>query len=587
LSSAAVLNLGRMFRFLVLFIVTITLSDCCTNLIVTPEASVDGSSIVAYNADSSTLYGMLYHYPASTHKAGDMKQIFDWDSGKYLGEIPEPEVTYNVVGNVNEYGLVIGETTYGGLSNLQSQSSAKIDYGSLIWTTLQRAKTAREAIKVLGELMSEYGYASEGESFSLADQNEAWIMEIIGKGEYELGAVFVAMRIPAGYVTAHANQARIRTFPLNDPDNCIYSPDVISFARNIGVYTGTDEDFSFSDVYDPLTFGGGRFCESRVWSFFSSIMGPDFQNEYLNYALGYNISNRMPLFVKPSTKISVTDVMKYMRSHYETMELTMEGNSFSDVGAITGIPYRAHGLTFMGSNGKQYLHERPIATPQTGWNFVAQSRKWMPRELSALLWFGVDDAATTVRFPIYGSASKIPEAFGGKGPQDGYTPPLMKFSFESAFYVFNLLSNFVVNRYDLIYDEVLSKINTIETDYINDIISIDEKASLLINTSEEDAIEYVTNYSVSTGNKLVKDWLEYFGELFVKYRDGYIITANNENKACGCNSVGQEYPQQWFDRIISDTGDHYFYGNPNEGQTKFTTQDKPSSVPKHVLLSKK
>lgn len=576
-----------MFRLFIFLVVTTTLGRCCTNLVVTPEASVDGSSIIAYNADSSTLYGMLYHYPASTHNTGDLKQIFDWDSGKYLGEIKEPEATYNVIGNVNEYGLIIGETTYGGLSNLQSQSAALIDYGSLIWTTLQRAKTAREAISVLGELMSEYGYASEGESFSLADQNEAWIMEIIGKGEYELGAVWVARRIPPGYVTAHANQARIRTFPLNDPENCVYSPDVISFARKIGVYTGTDEEFSFSDVYDPVTFGGGRFCEARVWSFFSSIMGAEFQSEYLSYAMGYNTTNRLPLWIKPPNKISLGDMMKYMRSHYEAMELSMDGYTFPDVGATSGIPYRAHGLTFMGSNGKQYLHERPIATPQTGWNFVAQSRKWMPREFSALLWFGVDDSATTVRFPIYGSATKVPLAFSGKGPQDGFTPPLMKFSFDSAFYVFNLLSNFVVSRYDLMYDEVLDKINSIETSYINDIISIDEKVNLLLSESKQDAIEYVTNYSVSIGDKLVKDWLEYFGELFVKYRDGYIITANNENKACGCNSVGQAYPNQWFDRIISDTGDHYFYGNPNDEQTKFTTQDTPAPVPKHVLLSKK
>jgi dipeptidase len=543
----------------------------CTNIVVSPGASTDSSSMIAYNADASTLFGELYHYPAADHAVGSMRNIYDWDSGSYLGQIPEVSHTYNVVGNVNEFGLVIGETTFGGVENLQSQSAAKVDYGSLIWLTLQRSKTAREAIKTIASLVSEYGYASEGESFSIADPLEAWILEIIGKGEYELGAVWVAQRVPDGYVTAHANQARIRTFPLNDPENCMYSQDVISFARKIGLYDQNqpDSEFSFSDVYDPVTFSGARICDARVWSVFSSLMGSDWSNQYLDYAMGYNLTNRMPLFVKPANnaKVSLTDAMDFMRSHYEGTALDMTGTVFSDVGATESNPFRAHPLTWNskvtpdGSSGDKplsYMHERPIATPQTGWNFVAQSRRFVPRELAGLLWFGVDDSSTTVRFPIYGSSTRVPEAFGGKGPQDGVTPPMMKFSFDSAFYVFNLVANWAYSRWDLIYPDVLKAIQAKETQYMTEVKEIDQKAITILDVDgPAAAIDYVTNYSVNTGNKLVKDWLSFFGDLFVKYRDGYVITANPTNTACGCSSKNAFYPQAWYDRIVKDTGSHY------------------------------
>ena len=381
-----------------------------------------------------------------------MRQVYDWDSGKYLGEIPEVAHTYNVVGNMNEFGLSIGETTYGGVTALQQQDGALIDYGSLIWITLQRAKTAREAIEVASSLMAEYGYASEGESFSIIDNNEAWVMEIIGKGNYEKGAVWVARKVPEGYVTAHANQARITTFPLNNPDECVYSPDVISFAKDIGLYPkdASDSQFSFSDVYDAVTFSGARFCEARVWSFFGDIMGQEWADQYLDYAMGLNLTNRMPLWVSPPSKLSTSDVMSHMRNHYENTKLSMDGKQFPDVGAIyDSVPVRAHPLTWYDSNDVEYLNERPIATQQTGWNFVAQSRPWMPPELSGLLWFGVDDSATTVRFPIYGSASRVPLAFAGKGAQDGVTPPLMEFNDERAFDIFNLVSNWAYSRWDL------------------------------------------------------------------------------------------------------------------------------------------
>lgn len=554
--------------------------------------------MVAYNADSGTLYGSLYHYPASDHDITSMRDIYDWDSGRYLGQIKEVPHTYNVVGNMNEYGLVIGETTYGGIADLQSQPDAKIDYGSLIWVTLQRAKTAKEAIITLGELMETYGYASEGESFSIADSNEAWVMEIIGKGTYELGAVWVAMKVPDGYVSAHANQARITTFPLNDPTTCIYAKDTISFARKVGLYGDDqlDEDFSFSDVYDPVTFTGARFCEARVWSFFSSIMGEDWSNQYLDYALGYNLTNRMPLFVQPANKVSLADTMQYMRNHYENSALDMSGQVFTDVGAVySSTPVRTHPLTWTSSvnpdgttsssSVNNYLNERPIATQQTGWNFVAQSRRWMPQELQGLLWFGVDDSSTTVRFPIYSSSTKVPEAFGGKGPQDGVVPSMMKFSMDSAFYAFNLVANWAYSRWDLMYPEIYDAIIEKETKYMELIHAIDADAIKIYNNKgSASAIEFVTDFAVDTGNKLVKDWAAFFGELFVKYRDGYQITADPSNTACGCSVANGAYPQAWLDRIVQDTGSHYYI--PDE-ELASKAMNKRRSVSKLDILKRK
>lgn len=395
-------------------------------------------------------------------------------------------------------------------------------------------------------------------------------MELIGKGNYEKGAVWVAVKVPDGYICAHANQARITTFPLNDADSCMYAPDTISFAKRIGLYprTGRDSDFSFSDVYDPVTFSGARACEARVWSVYGAVMGAEWAQRYEDYALGYNLTNRMPLFVKPAAKISVTDTMELMRSHYENTALDMAGLQFSDVGAAySETPYRAHPLTWSstvqpdGSTGDKavgYMHERPIATPQTGWNFVAQSRRWMPTPLSGLLWFGVDDSSTTVHFPVYGSATKVPESFAGKGSQQGVTAPMMTFSMDSAFYVFNLVANWAYSRWDLIYPEVRAEILRRESAFVSQISEVDRAAQVLLEEKgAAAAVAYVTDFSVAAGNALVKDWAAFFGQLFVKFRDGYVVTADPSEKTCGCKAVSASYPQAWFDRIVKDTGAHY------------------------------
>lgn len=408
-----------MLLFTYLIAKSLFFASGCTNLLVQNDASTDGSNIIAYNADASNFYTSIYHYPAGTHANGTLRKMWSWDYGTYLGEIPEAEVTYNVVGNVNEYGLVITESTFGGLVQLTcTRKDGKMDYGSLIWVTLQRSKNAREAIATMGNLVSSYGYASTGESFSIADQNELWYLELIGKGRHELGAVWVARRVPSGYVTAHANQARITTFPQNDPENAIFSSDVISFARKIGLYDGTDEEFSFSDTYDPVDYSGARFCEARVWSFFSHIMGQAWSDQYLDYVQGLNLANRMPLWVKPAAKLSAQDLMQAMRSHYEGTALDTTGKLFTDAGAgAFSNPNRNSPLTWSTPTypAKTFHNERTIAQGPTGWSIVCQSRPRVARQMAALLWFGIDDSSTSVHFPLYGSATRVPEGWAGKG----------------------------------------------------------------------------------------------------------------------------------------------------------------------------
>lgn len=478
-------------------------TEACTNFIVTRGASTDGSVMVSYAADSHTHYGSLYKYNP-VRKGSNMIQVYEWDSGKYLGEIPQVSKTNYVVGNMNEHSVIIGETTFGGLDLKDPEGI--LDYGSLIYITLQRATTAREAIDIIADLTSKYGYASSGESFSIADPDEAWIMELIGKGPGNKGIVWVARRIPDGYVCAHANQARITQFPKNDPENCLYAPDVITFAREKGLYDGSDEDFSFSDVYNPLDFSGMRGCEARVWSFFRSVTtGMD---RYLDYAMGKNPKNRMPLWVKPTEKVSPKQVFDAMRDHYEGTPMDMT----QDIGAGGhALPYRWRPMNFE-VDGVTYVNERATATQQTAFWFVGQARKWLPNPVGGILWFGMDDAATSCLTPIYCSITDVPECFReGNGHMTEYSPT-------SAFWLFNRVANFAYLRYDAISADIRKVVDEWENSKLEEVKEIDKQAM----AAGKKMSEVLTNYSLSTAQELFDKWDRLDKYLLVKYLDGNV-----------------------------------------------------------------
>ena len=552
-------------------LVTLALVCCtmytmaCTNFLFTKGATKDGSTMVTYSADSHVLYGELYHWPAQDWPAGSMLDVYEWDTGKFMGKIPQVAHTYNVVGNMNEHQLAIAETTFGGRKELESQTGAIIDYGSAIYITLQRAKNAREAIVVMTDLIEKYGWASSGESISIIDPNEVWIIEIIGKGEGEKGAVWVARMVPDGYVSAHANQARITTFPLEgktsissskmnkiyDPNiTTVYSKDVISFAKEKGFYPqdGKNKDFSFSDTYAPVDFSGARACEIRVWAFFNAV-NPDMA-QYWDYATGRNIqrdskgyaTNRMPLWIKPSEKVDVMQVMDFMRDHLEGTELDMS----KDMGAGPyECPYRWRPMSFK-VDGKEYVHERATATQQTGFTFVAQCRNWLPDEIGGILWFGVDDAASSVYFPMYSASTEVPFAFAvGNGS-------MMEFTNKAAFWVFNQVTNFAYTRYNLIHPEIRAKQVALEKQYVDFVQMIDAGAKEMLAQNKEEAIKFITDFSCRTGNHLVDTWRDFYGYLFCKFMDGNVKTAIPGEKN---PKVEQPALPEWYLRmIIEQTG---------------------------------
>ncbi|HOP50932.1 MAG TPA: C69 family dipeptidase [Ignavibacteriales bacterium] len=478
----------------------------CTNIIVTKGATTTNSNYLTYSADSYSLYGALYHYKAAVYPNGTMLDIYEWDTGKYLGKIKQVEKTYNVIGNMNEFQLVIGETTFGGREELKNNKGI-LDYGSLIYITLQRAKNAREAIKIMTELVNEYGYYSTGESFSIVDPNEAWILEMIGKGEGVKGAVWVAQRIPDGYISAHANQARITKINFKDKENFLYAEDVIKFAREKGYFNGKDEEFSFSDVYNPLDFGGVRYCEARVWSVFRRVNKS--MEKYISY-INYQSKERMPLYIKPDKKLSTTDVISLMRDHYEGTELDM---SFGVGAGLYCSPYRNRPLEWKYGD-TTYFHERPISTQQTGFSFVAQLRSYLPNEVGGVLWFGVDDTYMTVYVPFYPCHNKVPEVFCE------HTASMSKFSWNSAFWVFNVVSNFVYPRYSAMINDVKIYQNKFEGQFLNDQQEVEKHALELFKVSKLSAVEYLTNYSNSLAQYTVDEWKKLFEFLVVKYMDG-------------------------------------------------------------------
>lgn len=544
---------------LVFLVSSVEISNGCTNFLITAGASVDGSTMITYAADSHTLYGELYYQPAMDYPEGVMRDIYEWDTGKYLGQIPQPRHTYSVVGNMNEFQLAISETTFGGRSELSSQEGAIMDYGSLIYVTLQRAKTAREAIEVMTNLVEDYGYYSSGESFSIADPKEVWILEMIGKGEGERGAVWVALRVPDGYISGHANQARITTFPKNDPENCRYAEDVITFAREKGWYEGSDDDFSFSDVYAPVDFGGARFCDARVWAGFNKVA--EGMEKYTDYAKGIVehagpnnfASNRLPLWIKADKKLSVQDVMGMMRDHFEGTELDMT----KDVGAgPSELPYRWRGLTWE-VDSVTYCNERAISTQQTGFSFVSQSRDWLPDPIGGILWFGVDDTYSTCYAPMYCGITEIPECFAvGNGD-------MLTYSETSAFWTFNFVTNFAYLRYNYMIEDIQKVQQAMEDKFVKYVPAIDKAATALYNEDgEEAARNFITEYSVNEANGMTAQWKELGQYLLVKYIDGNIKKEKDgkfERTEFGLppGPLQPGYSDWWYRVIVEQTGDHF------------------------------
>lgn len=480
----------------------------CTNLIAGKNATMDGSVLLTYAADSHSLYGELYHWPAQTWPTGSVLDVREWDTGKYLGQIPQVKHTYSVVGNMNEHQLTIAETTFGGRPELVD-STGIMDYGSLIYIALQRAKTAREAIKVMTELVRDYGYYSSGESFSIADPNEAWIMEMIGKGTDYKGAVWVAVRIPDDCIAAHANQARIRQFPLNDPENCLFAPDVITFARQMGYFDGINKDFSFADAYAPLDFMALRACEARVWSFFRKA--DPTMDRYLPYILGES-PDAMPLFIKPNRKLSAQDFKNFMRDHYEDTPLDMT----QDAGAGPyKVPYRWRPMTFT-VDSVEYLNERAIATQQTGFSFVAQMRNWLPDPIGGILWFGVDDANTSVYVPMYCGITEIPMCFKvGNGD-------LLNFSWTSAFWIYNWVSNMTYQRYNQMIKDVRPIQTAIEEQFVKDVLAMDILARDAHQKDPTTVTDRLTAFSMDRAEQSTARWKKLGEYLMVKYLDGNV-----------------------------------------------------------------
>ncbi len=560
------------------FFTSVSLLLACTSYLVTPGASVDGSSMISYAADSHIRYGELYYLPGGPQPEGSYFQAYYRGSHRPLDKIPHPSHTYTVIGFMNEKQVAIGETTFGGRSEL-ADTTGGIDYGSLMFVSMQRAATAREAIRAIAELVETHGYYGPGESFSIADPNEVWIMELIGKGtdwqfdrrsrEYfnaDKGAVWVARRIPDGYISAHANHARIMTFPLEDkstsiscrnldlihhPDiRVVYAHDVISFARRKGYYEGSDADFSFSDTYAPIDFGAARFCEARVWSMFKEVNGG--MDRYMDYAMGYDLTNRMPLYIKPERKLSVQDLIGFKRDYLQGTEYDMS----QDIGAGPwGKPYRWRPLTWE-LDGKTYVHERTTATQQTAFSYIAQLRKDYPDPVGGILWFGVDDTNTTVYVQMYAGMQRVPHSYAvGNGH-------ILEYSEDAAFWVFNKVAHFAYLRYSLILPDIRKAQSELEDRFMEFVPAIDMAATELYKKNPQLAREFVTDFSVKMGDYTAQRWEELFRFLMVKHLDGN--RKKEEDGVFLTNQYGRypivehpEYPEWWLRLIVELTGDRF------------------------------
>ena len=526
-------------------------SFACTNFIVGKKASVDGSVICSYNADDYGMFQGLCHYAAATHKSGEMRKIYDWDTGVYHGEIPEASVTYNVIGNINEYQVTIGETTYGGREEMVD-STGIIDYGSLIYIGLQRSRTAREAIRIMTSLAEKYGYNSEGETFTICDPNEAWIMEMMGTGAGSKGVVWVAMRIPDDAICGHANQSRIGKFNMKDKKNVLYSKNVISYARKMGWFSGKDADFSWKNTYAFPDFSGRRICDARVWSFFHRFA--DGMDKYLPWALGKDPNAEdMPLWIVPKHKLSVQDVETAMRDHYEGTPLAIDDNSIG--GGIWNMPYRPTPLYFK-VNGKLYFNERPTSTQQTGFSYVSQMRSWLPRQIGGVLWFGNDDGNMVAYTPIYCGNTVQPECYNTPGA-DAVT-----FSDKNAFWVCNWVSNMTYPRYSQLFPSVESLREELENGYIARQPEVEQKALSLWKESRTKAVAYLNDYTSQTAMDMLARWRKLGEYLIVKFNDQAVKKEEGGKFKLTPDGIGAFPDRPGFDdqyraRIVKETGEHY------------------------------
>ena len=527
-------------------------AEACSNFIVGKKASVDGSVMCSYSADDYGMFQNLCHYPAAKHAKGEMRKIYDWDTNKYHGEIPEAAQTYSVIGNINEWQVTIGETTYGGREEM-ADSTGIMDYGSLIYVALQRSKTAREAIKVMTTLANTYGYNSEGETFTICDPNEAWIMEMMGKGAGSKGAVWVALRIPDNAVCAHANQSRIGKFNMKDKKNVMYAKDVVSFARSKGWFQGKDADFSWKMAYAKPDFSGRRFCDARAWSMLNHFYD---MTPYLDWALGKNPDAQdMPLWVVPNKKVSVQDVENVMRDHYEGTPLSVADGS--DIGGgIWEMPYRPTPLMYK-VDGKQYFNERPVSTQQSGFVFVSQMRSWLPREIGGVLWFANDDANMAAFTPVYCSMTERPECYNTPGAD------ALHFSKKNAYWVCNMTSNMVYPRYSLMFPTLKEVRDSLDNSYFAAQAGIEKKAQELYAQNPQAAVKYLNDYSVEKAQQMLARWNQLFEFMVVKYND-MIIKPTDKNGTfektqygLGARPVRPGYPEKYAKELVKQSGDKF------------------------------
>lgn len=523
----------------------------CTNFIVGKKASTDGSVICSYSADDYGMFQSLCHFPAAKHQKGEMRKVYDWDTNVYHGEIPEAEETYNVIGNINEYQVTIGETTFGGREEMVD-STGILDYGSLIYIALQRSRTAREAISVMTTLAETYGYNSEGETFTICDPNEAWIMEMMGCGAGSKAVVWVAMRIPDDAICAHANQSRIRTFNQKDKDNVMFSKNVVKYARKMGWFEGKDADFSFCDTYAAPDFSGRRFCEARVWTFFNRFSND--MDKYIPYAEGkVKDAEPMPLWIVPDRKLSVHDVEESMRDHYEGTPFALD----SDIGGgIWQMPYRPTPLYFE-LDGKKYFNERPVSTQQPGFVYVSQMRSWLPREIGGVIWWGNDDGNMVAFTPVYCCATEVPQCYNTPGA-DAVT-----FSMDNAYWVCNWVSNMVYPRYSLMFPSLKEVRDSLDASYFAAQPRIEAEAQRLYKQRPEAAVEYLTRYTGTKAQQMLARWQQLAFHLIVKYNDMIVKPEDDKGQflrtkeGLGAKVQRPGYPESYARELIKQTGDKF------------------------------